>query len=270
MPRITEIRVYPIKSCAGISVESAALESRGFRWDRRYMLVDASGRFLTQREHPRMTAIRVQRSADGWAVDGGEQETLELPETLPDGIERSVRVWNDHMDVAVADQRFNEWFSAALGIPCELVQMKGRHVRPIKPGHGKPGDQVSFADGAPVLLTSEASLADLNERLMRPLTMIRFRPNIVTTADRAFAEDSWRRIRVGEAELDVEWACTRCIITTIDPATGETDPEGEPIRTLKGFRGSRKGVMFGQNLIPRRLGTVSVGDSIEVLEGSDE
>ena len=146
--------------------------------------------------------------------------------------------------------------------------MKDRHVRPIKARYGKAGDQVSLADGAPVLLTSEASLAELNERLERPLPMIRFRPNLVTTAERAFAEDGWRRISVGEAEFDVEWACTRCIVTTIDTATGEKDPGGEPIRTLKGFRASREGVMFGQNLIPRRLGTVRVGDSIEVLEDS--
>ena len=269
MPRISEIRVYPIKSCAGVSVDSATLEARGLSWDRRYMLVDVGGRFLTQREHPRMTPIRVQRNSNGWSVHTSEQETLEIPESLPDGLERSVRIWNDQIDVTVARQRFNEWFTMALGLPCELVQMKDKHVRPIKSRYGKPGDSVSFADGAPVLLTSEASLAELNRRLERPLPMIRFRPNLVATAERAFAEDGWRRIRVGEAELDVEWACTRCIVTTIDTVTGEKELEGEPIRTLKSFRGSSEGVMFGQNLIPRRLGTVRVGDSIEVLEDSD-
>ena len=151
-------------------------------------------------------------------------------------------------------------------MPCELVQMKERHIRPVKSGRGREGDLVSFADGAPVLLTSLASLAALNERLADPVPMIRFRPNLVTSADHAFAEDGWRRIRVGEAELDVEWRCTRCVVTTIDTETGEKHPAGEPIRTLKGFRSSEEGVMFGQNLIPRRLGTVRVGDRVEVLE----
>ena len=116
MPRISEIRVYPIKSCAGVSVDSATLEARGLSWDRRDMLVDVGGRFLTQREHPRMTTIRVQRNSNGWSVHTSEQETLEIPERLPDGLERSVRIWNDQIDVTVARQRFNEWFTMALGL----------------------------------------------------------------------------------------------------------------------------------------------------------
>ena len=124
------------------------------------MLVDVGGRFLTQREHPRMTTIRVQRNSNGWSVHTSEQETLEIPESLPDGLERSVRIWNDQIDVTVARQRFNEWFTMALGLPCELVQMKDKHVRPIKSRYGKPGDSVSFADGAPVLLTTEALVAE--------------------------------------------------------------------------------------------------------------
>lgn len=266
MPRITDIRIYPIKSCAGISVDSARLEPRGFAWDRRYMLVDARGRCLTQREHPAMARIGLRRTPRGWAVDAPGQQTLEVPESLPSELERTVRIWSDELAVTVGGPGLSAWFSSALGLPCELVQMKERHVRPLGRGRGREGDLVSFADGAPVLLISQASLAALNERLAHPVPMIRFRPNLVTSADHAFAEDGWRRIRVGETEFDVEWACTRCVVTTIDTGTGEKDPAGEPITTLKGFRSSREGVMFGQNLIPRRLGTARVGDSVEVLE----
>jgi len=270
MPRITEIRLYPIKSCAGISVDSARLEPRGFAWDRRLMLVDEHGRFLTQREHPEMALIRVRRSARGWAVDAEGKKTLELPEQLVTGADQPVSIWKDRLALGVAEPRVNEWFTDTLRLSCQLVQMSEQHVRPIKSGRGRSGDQVSLADGAAVLLTSEASLAALNQRLEKPLEMIRFRPNLVVTADAAFAEDRWRRIRAGAATFDVGWACTRCVVTTIDPDTGEKDPNGEPIHTLKRFRRGPEGVMFGQNLVPRHLGKVSVGDTIEILEDSSE
>ncbi len=269
MPRITEIMLYPIKSCAGVSVESARLEPRGFLWDRRYMLVDRRGRVLTQREHPKMARILVRKINNGWAIDTEGQETLELPDVLGNGPERTVRIWNDRLELAAVGKGCNKWFTEALGLPCQLMQMNEQHLRPIKAGRGRAGDLVSLADGAPVLLTSEASLAALNDRLENPLQMGRFRSNLVMNADDAFAEDSWRQIRVGEVEFDVEWSCTRCIVTTIDPETGSKDSDGEPIRSLKEFRSGPEGVMFGQNLIPRHLGTVSVGDTIEVLEDID-
>ena len=269
MPRVTEIRVYPIKSCAGLSVGHAAVEPRGLSWDRRFMLVDGRGRFLTQREHPRMARLIVRENAVGWTVDARNLPSLELPRRLRGETQCSVRIWNDRLELAVAGARFDAWFSTALGFPCRLVQMCDRHRRPLKPGRGTAADVVSLADGAPVLLISEASLAALNRRLARPVPMIRFRPNLVVTADRPFAEDDWRRIRVGEAEFEVAWPCTRCVVTTIDVETARKDPDEEPIRTLKGFRAGREGVMFGQNLIPRRLGTVRVGDSVEVLEEVD-
>lgn len=270
MPRITEIILYPIKSCAGFAVGSAQLEARGFAGDRRYMLVDERGRFLTQREHSKMARISVRPSNRGWAVDAPGCATLELPESLSAEEECPVIVWHDRLELAVAGAAVNDWFSEVMGFPCRLVNMHERHRREVREGRGAAGDLVSLADGAPVLLTSQASLAELNERLADPLVMRRFRPNLVISAERAFAEDSWGRIRVGEAEFDVAWACTRCVVTTIDPETGEKDPHGEPLMTLKGFRRGPEGVMFGQNLIPRRLGSVRVGDSIERLEGNGE
>lgn len=262
---LAEIRLYPIKSCGGISVDSAVLESRGFVGDRRYMLVDERGRFLTQREHPRMARIRVRASNAGWAVDAPGHETLLLPASLPLGPQRTATVWRDTLELTEADAAVNAWFSTALGFPCRLVNMAEGHVRQLKPGRGKDTDQVSLADGAPVLLTATASLAQLNERLPRPVGMVNFRPNLVAETVVPFEEDRWERIRVGESELDVAWACTRCVLTTIDPETATKDPDGEPIRTLKTFRRGPEGVMFGQNLIPRRLGAVRVGDPIDIL-----
>ena len=318
--RLAEIRIYPIKSCGGISVASAALEPRGFAGDRRYMLVDERGRFLTQREHPRMATIRVReangpvgsggpggyacfgkpggcadsgdpdgsggfgdpgtsgkpggsaRSAQsvcGWVVEAPGQRPLALPASLASGPRRAATVWRDTLKLTEADAAVNQWFSDALRMPCRLVNLSEGHVRPLSPGRGRDGDQVSLADGAPVLLTATASLAQLNARLPRPVGMLNFRPNLVAETDTPFEEDRWGRIRVGQAEFDVAWACTRCVLTTIDPETATKDPDEEPIRTLKTFRWGPRGVMFGQNLIPRRLGPVSVGDPIYADEALD-
>ena len=147
--------------------------------------------------------------------------------------------------------------------------MKDQHLRSIQPDRGRTNDLVSLADGSPVLLTSEASLFFLNQRLLTPVPMARFRPNIVVSADTAFVEDNWRQIRVGEVEFEVGWSCTRCIVTTIDPMTSQKDINIEPIKTLKEFRSSPDGVIFGQNLIPRKLGIVKVGDVVEVLKEID-
>ena len=262
---VAAIRIYPIKSCGGISVASADLEPRGFVGDRRYMLVDERGRFLTQREHPRMARVRVREADCGWAVEAPGQGTLSLPASLPTGPQRAATVWGDSLDLTEADPDVNHWFSAALGMRCRLVNMSEGHLRRLKPGRGRNEDEVSLADGAPVLLTATASLAQLNELLSRPVGMVNFRPNLVAETVTPFEEDTWGRIRVGEAEFEVAWACTRCVLTTIDPETATKDPDEEPIRTLKTFRRGPEGVMFGQNLIPRRLGTVSVGDPIDIL-----
>ena len=266
MPHVTQIILYPIKSCTGIFVESAKLDVRGFSDDRCFMLVDLKGRFLTQREHPGMSRIMLSRNVHDWSVQIEGQRTLNLPVSLPTDKERLVRIWKDQINITVASASYNEWFSNAIGLQCELVQMKAQHLRSIQSGRGRIDDTVSLADGSPVLLTSEASLFALNQRLKDAVPMVRFRPNLVVSADVAFVEDRWRRIRVGEVEFEVGWGCTRCIVTTIDSKTAEKNPNGEPIKTLREFRSGPEGVMFGQNLIPRRLGTVRVGDLIEVLE----
>jgi uncharacterized protein YcbX len=137
--------------------------------------------------------------------------------------------------------------------------------RPVRADYGQPGDVVSFADAFPLLLISEASLAGLNARMAQPVPMARFRPNLVVAETAAHAEDDWRRIRIGVLEFDVVKACTRCVFTTVDPATGNFDPGGEPLATLKQYRRTAAGVTFGQNLIPRSFGQISVGDRVEVL-----
>lgn len=265
MPILTAINLYPIKSCGRVPVTSGVVEARGLQGDRRYMLVDGNGRFVTQRAHPAMAFIQVTRCGDRLRVEAPDRAPLTLPATLQSGEERRVKIWRGTSQAFVAEPAVNEWFSAIMGFHCELVYMGEQHHRSLRAGRGRAGDEVSFADGAPLLLISEASLTELNRRLDEPVEMNRFRPNLVTSADEPFAEDSWTSIRIGLAELEVAWACTRCVLTTIDPKTGVKDPGGEPLTTLKRFRRGPEGVRFGQNLVPRRLGTVRVGDSVELL-----
>jgi uncharacterized protein YcbX len=263
---VTELNIYPLKSGGQLPLDSARVEPRGLQGDRRYMLVDEAGRFLTQRRYPRMALIQLRRTEQGFRLHAPGSADLELPTALVIDAQRAVTVWQSELDASLADDALNDWFSAFMGFAVQLVFMDDRHERALNPGRGRAGDQVSFADGAPLLLISEASLAELNHRLAQPVTMQRFRPNLVVSADQPFAEDSWRLIRIGEAEFEVSWACTRCVMTTVDPATGEKDAHGEPLKTLAAFRRVPGGIVFGQNLIPRRLGQVRVGDRVELLQ----
>jgi uncharacterized protein YcbX len=263
--RVTELNIYPIKSCGQVPVDSVVVEPRGLAGDRRFMLVDDNGRFLTQRRHPRMALIQVAHTDRGFRLHAPGAHALELPAALPAGRERPVVVWQSELDATLAEDAINAWFSEFLEFPAQLVFMADSHERRLKPDRGRSDDRLSFADGAPLLLISEASLADLNSRLTHPVSMQRFRPNLVVTTDTAFAEDEWQLIRIGEAEFEVSWACTRCVMTTVDPASGEKDSNREPLATLSSFRRVREGVVFGQNLIPRRLGRVQVGDRVELL-----
>lgn len=264
--RITEIVSYPIKSCRGIPLPAADVGVRGLENDRCWMLIDADGRFVTQREHPRLALVEVTPQGGGLRVTAPGRAPLAVPPRCADARQTSVRVWRATLEAAVADDAVNAWFSDYLGFDCRLVGMSDRHRRAVPHPAALPGDEVGFADGAPLLLISSASLEDLNSRLERPVEMRRFRPNLVVTADAPFAEDRWRRIRIGGVELAVAWACKRCVLTTVDPDAGCKDPDGEPLRTLKTYRRIGGGILFGQNLIPRALGRVTVGDAVEVLE----
>jgi uncharacterized protein YcbX len=273
MPRVLELNIYPIKSCGRIGRESAVVEARGLAGDRRYMLVDTNGEFLTQRRHPRMALIRVaDEGAEGFRVEAARQEPLRLPWRWPEGPATQVTIWRSQVEATAVAPEIGAWFSDFLGLTCRLVFLAGHQHRAVPNEAAQFDDEVGFADAAPLLVISDASLAELNARLPAPVSMRRFRPNLVVTAERPFAEDEWKRMRIaaraddgnGPVELEIAWASARCVLTTIDPDTGVPDPGGEPLRTLRGFRRGPRGVLFGQNVIPRRLGTIRVGDSVEV------
>jgi uncharacterized protein YcbX len=163
-------------------------------------------------------------------------------------------------------EEVSQWFSEFLELSCQLVYMPDNSYRPVNSRYASHNQQVSFADGFPFLLISEASLQDLNERLDQPIPMNRFRPNLVVSGCEAFAEDSWRSIRIGSIPFHVVKPCERCLITTVDQAQGIRGKE--PLQTLAQYRLSNGKILFGQNLIPAELGTLQVGDSVEICHSS--
>lgn len=229
------------------------------------MVVDAGGGFITGREHARMTLIRATPDGDALLLGAPGMPEIRAGRSSS-GTRIRVTVWKDLVEAVLADAEANAWISNFLGQPARLVHMDEDARRAVDPRHSSEGDEVSFADGFPLLLISTASLDDLNTRLEEPVSMLRFRPNLVVSADRPHAEDHWRRIRVGGVELDVVKPCARCVFTTVDPERGERSESGEPLRSLIGYRRGANGVTFGQNLIPRSGGTIRVGDPVEILE----
>jgi uncharacterized protein YcbX len=266
MLELTEINIYPIKSTRRISLGESTVLKRGLAWDRRWMLVDSDGNFITARKYPRLATVSTQLTTDTLNVRVRGMPELCIPLEPPqEGETRKVTVWRDTCTAIEYGLDYDQWFSEFLGLRCHLVRMRSSDVRAVSADYGMEGDEVSFADSFPLLLISEASLADLNNRLDNPVSMRRFRPNIVVSGCDAFDEDHWRRLRIGNVEFEGARACSRCVFTTIDPDTGEKDADREPLRTLGTYRKRKEGgIFFGQNLIPRGAGTIHVGDPVTI------
>ncbi len=263
---LTQISYYPLKSTAGINTRQTDVEPRGLKDDRRWMLVDVHGRFLTAREHPQLLQIKAGFNAEALTLSAPGMPVLELDEARPDGgLRLDVTVWRDQLNAAAMPVTADVWCSEYLGLGCRLVYMDEQCERASDPDYSLHGDRVSFADGFPCLLISKASLDDLNTRTPLAISMRRFRPNLVISGCEAYAEDGWQRLRIGAVEFAAVKACTRCVLTTVDPDTSEKHPEMEPLRTLGGYRRTERGIAFGKNLIPRGTGTLWVGDPVEIL-----
>ncbi|GGA87550.1 MOSC domain-containing protein [Arenimonas soli] len=263
MATLSAIHVYPVKSCAGLAFESARVLPRGLEHDRRWMLVDPDGKFLTARQLPPLLQVRAVPAGDGLHLQAPGMPPLELgagdlAEALP------VQVWKSHVVARAAGPGADAWFSRYLGRPVRLVHMGPGEVRQVTSSRGQAGDEVSFADAMPLLLVSRAALDALNQRLDQPVPMNRFRPNLVVDGVDAHAEDGWKQVSIGDVVFDVAKPCTRCVLVTIDADTGQRHEGGEPLRTLTRYRRGEDGVTFGQLLIPRSRGVVRRGDAVVV------
>ncbi|MFN2166129.1 MAG: MOSC domain-containing protein [Anaerolineae bacterium] len=262
--RLSAIHIYPVKSCAGLALDAVALDHLGPSGDRRWMVVDAAGQFLSQRTLAHMALIEASVQSGG-ALQLRFQEALcQVP--LPDsGSPRiAVSVWGDSVSALDAGEGAATWLSAVLGCECRLVYMPPQTLRRVDPHYARRGECVSFADGFPLLLISEASLEALNARLAQPVPMNRFRPNLVVSGCEPFAEDRWRRIRIGAVELEVVKPCSRCAIPSIEQSTAQRDPAIN--RALAGFRRFEGQILFGQNLLHGGPGELRRGDAVEVLD----
>lgn len=264
---VSELCVFPIKSCRGVNLRSAEVEGRGFRLDRRWMLADESGTFLSQRTISAMALIEVALGSDHLTVSAPGMDHLVVPHDPAPAVPIRTTIWSDVVRAQPYGEEINTWFSTFLRLPCRLVKFPEQVRRNVKSRHAKQGEHTGFSDGYPFLVISEASLDDLNSRLERPLPMNRFRPNIVVAGCEAFAEDSWRAFRIGPVTFRPVKPCGRCRVTTIDQLTGT--PEDEPLRTLSQYRRRGSSVLFGQNLLHAGAGKISVGDVVHVLDQGD-
>ena len=267
MLKITGIHIYPIKATRRVALDEAVVEPRGLAHDRRWMLIDESGTFLTQRDHARLALVRVQVQPPHLVVQAPSMERLTVPFPGAEAVRRSVRIWKDVVAAVEADAAAHAWVSRYLGSACRLICMDEAAARPVDPQYDPDRSEVSFADGYPLLLTTEASLADLNTHLDAPVPMTRFRPNLIVSGGEAFDEDRWRKVRIGSMLFHVVKPCARCVVSTIDQETAEGGKE--PLRTLNRFRKNDGKVFFGENLIPAAPGVVRVGDTVDVVAWRD-
>lgn len=262
MPALSALYLYPIKSCAGIALREATITPAGLMseqiYDREWMVVDANGNFLTQRQHPKMATIVPRIKADTLELRAPGMLRLEIPLDLPDPDDAPtclVKVWNDTLKAYDCDATTATWFSNALGTPCRLVRFHPHARRLANPDWtGGVEAPTLFGDGYPMLVISEASLIDLNDKLQAQgrdaLPMNRFRPNIVIDGIDAFEEDFADTLQIGEAVLKPVKPCPRCAIPSVDQATGIIGPS--PLDILQSYRANSKidgGLAFGMNAI---------------------
>lgn len=257
------LHVYPIKSTAGIELSKSWVDDFGLSFDRRFVVTELNGQFITARTQPKLCLIQSYFTPNGLVLTAPN-----MPELLIDFARFSeqyhqVTVWKDQINALYCHQHYDKWLSDYLALPCQLHFFADKSSRQVS----NSDKQVGFADGYPLLLISQASLDDLNTRLpQQQVSMAQFRPNIVVNNTSAFEEDSWKRIRIGDVEFDIAKPCSRCIFTTVDPQTGKKHNQQEPLATLKTYRQVENGdVMFGQNLIALNKGQIHQGDQVTIL-----
>ncbi|MDB5246114.1 MAG: hypothetical protein JWQ40_508 [Segetibacter sp.] len=264
--QLQDIYIYPIKSLGGLSVQEGEVQETGLRYDRRWMLTDKEGNFLSQRTHPQMALLQVSLLPGALMV--AHKKNIVSPITIPfDATTRrevSATIWDDACTALEVSTIANEWFSEALQAPVQLVVMPSTTRRLVDPVYAKNNEIVSFADGYPFLLIGQASLDDLNGRLEHPLPMNRFRPNLVFNGGAAFCEDSMHTFRIGNITFAAVKPCSRCVITT---TSQELATKGtEPLKTLSCYRAVKNKIIFGQNLLHSGSGVIKVGDKLTVQQ----
>lgn len=261
--RVSELNIYPVKSLRQISLQKSKLGMFGLENDRRWMVVDDQGMMLTQRQISRMCLIQPSLQENGikLSVEGKPDITINIPDS---GEVKSVTVWDDECRAYDAGVEAANWLSEFLLRDCRLVYFPDDEFRQVDLQYANQGERTAFSDGFPLLLISQASLDDLNRRLSQPITMNRFRPNLVVSGCDAYAEDQWRKIRIGNINFRIVKPCSRCVIPNIDIETGRRG--NEPAATLVSYRRKDNNIFFGQNVITEGVGELTIDMPVEIIK----
>jgi len=261
--KVTAINIYPVKGLPAISLNTSEVLAAGLEFDRRWMLVDEKGIFISQRNTALLSQFTIAQNKLGFIIGYPSlNQNLQIP-FFSSGNPIPVKVWEDEIIASHFSDNADNWFSQILEINCRLVCMLGNVVRPIEANYNSGNDQVSFADGFPILMIGEESLNELNQKLESPILMDRFRPNIVFAGGIAFYEDEIAAFSVGSNQFVAVKPCARCQVTTINQQNGIM--EIEPLKTLSTYRKINNKIMFGQNVIPKNTnGLISIGDELIV------
>ncbi|MGG7661074.1 MOSC domain-containing protein [Dyadobacter sp. BHUBP1] len=263
---LSEIWVYPVKSLGGIRLTKALTEERGLQYDRRWMIIDEGNVFITQRAHSKMALIDVALEDKGLKIylRTDPADSVLVPYEPATAFPVTVQVWDDTAEALTVSDEADAWLSRQLGMKLRLVTMPDSTERKADPRYARHNENVSFADGFPYLVISQASLDDLNSRLAEPIEMRRFRPNFVIGGTEPFAEDQWKHITIGGLRFEVVKPCARCVLTTINPETAEKG--AEPLKTLATYRRYGNKILFGQNVTVQDFGELKIGDRLTVIE----
>ena len=265
MPSVSSLHIYPVKSCKAVNVESFGLDRFGPIGDRRWMIVsdDPNQPFITQRAQPILAKLEARYLDKGTIeLKTPDLDPIQVTRSENAGPTRSVTIWKDRVHARDTGDVASKWLSTFLNQSVRLVRIHSEYARFI---NAEKSSETGFADGYPLLIISQASLDDLNDRLDYPVEMRRFRPNLVVQNCDPYEEDKWTQIRIGDTILSASGPCSRCIMTTVNPDTGALEGN-EPLVTLAGYRKTGNGVTFGQNYINEtKFGQIDVGMEIEIL-----
>lgn len=245
---------------------SVNITDRGFEHDRRWMLVDENGQFISQREVAAMALLKVELTASGLSVRHQNETSgiLLIPFAPYNNHSVTVHIWHSSCEAMLVSAEADEWFSKKLNLPCRLVYMNDDTKIIIDERYNINNSITSFSDGYPILMISEASLDDLNSKITEPIPINRFRPNLVFTGGHAFAENSMKEFEINGLRFHGVKPCARCVVTTIDQATASKGKE--PLRTLATYRNTNNKIYFGENVIAADIGQINIGDTINILQ----
>lgn len=257
---VKELYIYPIKSLAGISIQSAKAEEMGFENDRRWMLIDENNQFITQREYPKLSQFHPEIKDESIEIShyDSTHEFL-IDENLNEPI--FSKVWDDESKVVEVNNATSKWFSETLGFSCKLVKIISKGDRKHNSSRLNQTLNVSLADGYPYLLIGSESFDQLNQRLEENITIQRFRPNIVIATKLPHEEDFFGTFQIGNVKFKNAKPCARCVMINNNPKTGVVLKE--PLKTLSTYRTSNNNVFFGINILCLNEGKIAIGDALD-------